>query len=74
MKIVESICEIIMCQVQKKYHVLRCVKNYVCERIGVFDSRDEADKFRAEQEKKIQNDNVFVCVYPLSNFLDTDKL
>jgi len=54
-----------MCQVQEKYHVLKCVKNYVCECIGVFDSRDKADKFRAEKEKEITDENVFVCVYPV---------
>ena len=52
-----------MCSGQSKYHVLKCVKNYVCELIKVFDSESEAHKFRAEKEKEITDKDVFVCVY-----------
>ena len=54
-----------MCKTKETYHVLKCVKNYVCELIGVFDKRDEADKFREEEEKKLANENMFICVYPI---------
>jgi len=52
-----------MCQVREKYHVLKCVKNSVCECIGIFDSENEANIFRAEKEKEITDQDLFVCVY-----------
>ena len=52
-----------MCLGQSKYHVLKCFKNHVCELLKVFDSENEARKYRAEKEKEITNKNVFVCVY-----------